>query len=72
MKKDKQPFKNASLKKSDFSEVKKTPKLKPADKKSGKNWKNSIFDDEEEDFIDPDFENEFTEDQDDEGFDEIK
>ena len=70
MKKDKQPSKNASLKKTDFNEVKKTPKLKPADKKSDKNWKNSIFndDEQEEDFIDPYYDNDLPEDPEDEIF----
>lgn len=72
MKKDKQPSKNASIKKqSDFDEAKKNPKLKPADKKSGKNWKNALFNEDEEDevFTDPDFENGFMDDPEDD-FDE--
>ena len=73
MKKDKQTSKNASVKKqADFNEAKKTPKLKPTDKKSGKNWKNSLFSEDEEDetFIDPDFENDFIDDPEDDVFDE--
>jgi hypothetical protein len=39
-----------------FDEIKKNPKLKPANKKAEKNWKNSLFNDEEEDFFKHQFE----------------
>ena len=44
------PKKVSSKKKLDIDETRKTPKLKPPDKKLNKNWKKSLFIEDEDDF----------------------
>ena len=49
------PKKISSKKKLDIDETRKTPKLKPPDKKLNKNWKKSLFIEDEDDFSDDEF-----------------
>ncbi|MDQ3190693.1 MAG: hypothetical protein M3Q58_03790 [Bacteroidota bacterium] len=44
------PKKVSSKKKLDIDESKKATRLKPSDKKINKNWKNSLFTENEDDF----------------------
>ena len=49
------PKKVSSKKKLDVDETRKTPKLKPPDKKLNKNWKKSLFIEDEDDFSEDEF-----------------
>ena len=49
------PKKVSSKKKLDIDETRKTPKLKPPDKKLNKNWKKSLFIEDEDDFSEDKF-----------------
>ena len=49
------PKKVSSKKKLDIDETRKTPKLKPPDKKLNKNWKKSLFIEDEDDFSEDEF-----------------
>ncbi|HET6244945.1 MAG: hypothetical protein H0V01_00225 [Bacteroidetes bacterium] len=56
MKNQKSDPKNvSSKKKQDIDGLKKGPKLKVAEKKLHKNWKNSLFSEDEDDFLDEPF-----------------
>jgi hypothetical protein len=55
---------------SEIDELKKPLKLKPNDKKANKNWKNNLFNDEDDDFMFDDLKSRFDDDLDDDFDDE--
>lgn len=54
----------------EIDELKKPVKLKPDNKKASKNWKNNLFEEEDDDFMFDDFKSELDHDFEDEDYEE--
>lgn len=62
--------KGSGKKATENDELKKPVKLKPDNKKASKNWKNNLFDDEDDDFMFDDLQSDFEDDFEDDDYEE--